>query len=109
MLKCPYHGCKFKSKTLMRLIRHVRVRHPLNGKCPACGREFKEVMCHIAHEVRDNADEDHAVYYGLYSKSKGGSQSKVLSWARDVAMSVLEVDDGFVEFGRVRCRRDERV
>ncbi len=85
MLKCPF--CDRKFITLKYLRYHVQKCHPLNGKCPACGKSFREVVSHLSWGL----DDKHKLFYALYARS-GKKRNRILMESRDIAVAVLEVD-----------------
>ena len=49
-------------------MRHVKSKHPLNGKCPICGNEGKRVVRHFL--LMADECERHLVFYGVYVTRK---------------------------------------
>lgn len=61
-LRCPF--CGFQAESWGGLISHIQKRHPLNGECPICAKQFSKLSTHLVNK-RDC--KLHQVLYLLYN------------------------------------------
>jgi len=59
-LECPF--CLEKTKNFSGLLSHITSKHSLNGECPVCDFNGRNMVIHLAKQQ----DEAHKLFYAIY-------------------------------------------